>query len=143
MKLPAGTDGGVIINPQKEGMLQYLMAFKGAIMIDSGRGKGFILTRNGDLIASYFKDQYGVYRGSAAVHRLMAAPDGDSDLPQQNFIMRVYSDEDFSEALKMCTNGGLLIEAAPSDEINTHAPATPPESPRPAHAWRVPFARRP
>ena len=130
MKLPAGTEGGVIINPQKEGMLQYLMAFKGAIMIDSGRGKGFILTRNGDLIAAYFKDQYGVYRGAAAVHRLMAAPDGDSGLPQQNFIMRVYSDEDFSEALEMCTNGGLLIGAAPSDEINTHVPTTPPESSR-------------
>jgi predicted regulator of Ras-like GTPase activity (Roadblock/LC7/MglB family) len=130
MKLPAGTEGGVIINPQKEGTLQYLMAFKGVLMIDSGRGKGFILTRNGDLIAAYFKDEYGVYRGTAAVHSLMAASGGDNGLPQQNFIMRVYSDEDFSEALEMCTKGGLLIGAAPSAELSSPAPATTPESPR-------------
>ncbi len=43
MKLPAGTEGGVIINPQKEGMLQYLMAFKGVIMIDSAGEKGLFL----------------------------------------------------------------------------------------------------
>ncbi|MGB8220089.1 MAG: roadblock/LC7 domain-containing protein [Methanoregula sp.] len=130
MKLPAGTEGGIIINPQKEGMLQYLMAFKGAIMIDSGRGKGFILTRNGDLIAAYFKDKDGVYRGAAAVHNLMSASGGDNSLPQQNFVMRAYSDEDFSEALEMCTKGGLLIEAVPSAAIDTPALAATHESPR-------------
>jgi predicted regulator of Ras-like GTPase activity (Roadblock/LC7/MglB family) len=123
MKLPAGTEGGVIINPQKEGMLQYLMAFKGVIMIDSGRGKGFILTRNGDLVAAYFKDKYGVYRGASAVQNLMAASGSDTGLPQQNFIMRVYGDEDFSEALEMCTKGGLLIGAVPSEETVAPAPA--------------------
>ena len=122
MKLPAGTEGGVIINPQKEGMLQYLMAFKGVIMIDSGRGKGFILTRNGDLVAAYFKDKNGVYRGASAVQNLMSAPASDTGLPQQNFIMRVYGDEDFREALEMCTKGGLLIEAAPSEETIAPAP---------------------
>ena len=52
MKLPAGTEGRVIINPQKEGMLQSLMAFTGAIEIDSGQGRGFLLTRNGELVAA-------------------------------------------------------------------------------------------
>ncbi|MGA2699229.1 MAG: roadblock/LC7 domain-containing protein [Methanoregula sp.] len=130
MKLPAGTEGGVIINPQKEGMLQYLMAFKGVIMIDSGRGKGFILTRKGDLVAAYFKDKYGVYRGASAVQNLMAASGSDTGLPQQNFIMRVYGDEDFSEALEMCTKGGLLIEAARSEETIAPAPAKNSVSPR-------------
>ena len=124
MKLPTGTEGGVIINPQKEGMFQYLMAFKGVIMIDSGRGKGFILTRNGDLVAASFNDKYGVYRGASAVQNLMAAPGSDTGLPQQNFIMRVYGDEDFSTALEMCTKGGLLIGAAPSEETITPAPET-------------------
>jgi predicted regulator of Ras-like GTPase activity (Roadblock/LC7/MglB family) len=131
MKLPAGTEGGVIINPQKEGMLQYLMAFKGVIMIDSGRGKGFILTRNGDLVAAYFKDKNGVYRGTSAVQNLMTAPGSDAGLHQQNFIMRVYGDEDFSEALEMCTKGGLLIETAPSEEAI--APASEKASVSPRH----------
>ena len=74
MKLPGGTAGDVVINSQKEGMLQDLMAFKGAIMIDSGSGRGFILTRNGELIAAYFKDKHGVYRGTSALQNLMAAP---------------------------------------------------------------------
>ena len=130
MKLPGRTEGGVIINPQKEGMLQYLMAFKGGIMIDSGRGKGFILTRNGDLVAAYFKDKNGVYRGASAVQNLMAAPGSDTGLPQQNFIMRVYGDEDFSEALEMCTKGGLLIEAAPLEETVAPAPEKTPVSPQ-------------
>jgi predicted regulator of Ras-like GTPase activity (Roadblock/LC7/MglB family) len=135
MKLPAGTEGGVIINPQKEGMLQYLMAFKGVIMIDSGRGKGFILTRNGDLVAAYFKDKNGVYRGASAVQNLMAAPGSDTGLPQQNFIMRVYGDEDFREALEMCTTGGLLIGASPSEEIVAPAPEKTPVSPRSTPAF--------
>jgi predicted regulator of Ras-like GTPase activity (Roadblock/LC7/MglB family) len=130
MKLPAGSEGDVIINPLKEGMLQYLMAFKGAIMIDSDRGTGFILTRNGDLIAAYFNDKYGVYRGVSAVQNLMAAPGSDTGLPQQNFIMRVYGDKDFSAALEMCTKGGLLIDAAPSEETIFPAPAKTSVPPR-------------
>ncbi|MGD0535395.1 MAG: roadblock/LC7 domain-containing protein [Methanoregula sp.] len=130
MKLPAGTAGDVVINSQKEGMLQYLMAFKGAIMIDSGSGRGFILTRNGELIAAYFKDKHGVYRGTSALQNLMAAPGSDTGLQQQNFIMRVYSDEDFAEALELCTNGGVLIESVLLGDNAVPAPAKTPESPR-------------
>lgn len=136
MKLPAGTEGGVVINPQKEGMLQYLMGFKGAIMIDSGRGKGFILTRNGELVAAYFKDKHGVYRGASAVRNLMTAPGSDTGLQQQNFVMRVYGDEDFAEALELCTRGGLLIEpAAPPEDTPIPGPETVPEESRrtPSH----------
>jgi predicted regulator of Ras-like GTPase activity (Roadblock/LC7/MglB family) len=131
MKLPAGTEGGVVINPRKEGMLQYLMGFKGAIMIDSGRGKGFILTRNGELVAAYFKDKHGVYRGASAVRNLMAAPGSDTGPQQQNFVMRVYGDEDFAEALELCTRGGLLIEpAAPPEDTTVLSPTPTPEEPR-------------
>jgi len=131
MKLPAGTEGGVVINPQKEGMLQYLMGFKGAIMIDSGRGKGFILTRNGELVAAYFKDKHAVYRGASAVRNLMTAPGSDTGLQQQNFVMRVYGDEDFAEALELCTRGGLLIEpAAPPEDTPVPSPTTTPEESR-------------
>jgi len=136
MKLPAGTEGGVVINPQKEGMLQYLMGFKGAIMIDSGRGKGFILTRNGELVAAYFKDKRGVYRGASAVSNLMTAPGSDTGLQQQNFVMRVYGDEDFAEALELCTRGGLLIEpAAPPEDMPVPSPITTPGESRrsPSH----------
>ena len=106
------------------------MAFKGAIMIDSGQGKGFILTRNGDLIAAYFKDKHGVYRGTSAVQNLMAPPGSDTGLPQQNFVMREYGDEDFSEALQLCTRGRLLIEAAPPEDNVVSPPLRTPESPR-------------
>jgi predicted regulator of Ras-like GTPase activity (Roadblock/LC7/MglB family) len=60
----------------------------------------------------------------------MSASGGDNSLPQQNFVMRAYSDEDFSEALEMCTKGGLLIEAVPSAAIDTPALAATHESPR-------------
>ncbi len=110
-------------------MLQYLMAFKGAIMIDSGSGRGFILTRNGELIAAYFKDKHGVYRGTSALQNLMAAPGSDTGLQQQNFTMRVYSDEDFAEALELCTNGGVLIESVLLGDNAVPAPAKTPESP--------------
>lgn len=119
MKLPAGREGGVIINPQKEGMLQYLMDFIGAIEIDTGRGRGFILTRKGDIVAAYFKDRQGVFRGSAAVRNLMSAPGSDSGL-QQSFVMRAYDDADFAEALELCSRGKLQTEPA---ETATEAPA--------------------
>lgn len=130
MKLPTGTEGGIVINPQKEGMLQYLMEFKGAIMIDSGVGKGFILTRNGDLVAAYFKDKHDVYRGASAVRNLMAVPGSDTGLQQQNFVMRVYGDEDFAEALELCTKGGLLIESVSPENDAVPAPIKASESSR-------------
>jgi predicted regulator of Ras-like GTPase activity (Roadblock/LC7/MglB family) len=131
MKLPAGTEGGVIIDPPKEGLLQYLMAFKGAIEIDSGRGEGFILTCNGELIAAYFKDKQGVYRGSSAVQYLMATPDNDTGLNQQNFILRAYGDKDFAEVMELCTQGRLLIETALSGDTTVSIPEK--TSPLPRH----------
>jgi len=131
MKLPAGTEGRVIINPQKEGMLQSLMAFTGAIEIDSGQGRGFLLTRNGELVAAYFKNPQGVYRGITAVQHLMGAPDAGIGIPQQNFIMRAYGSKDFAEALDLCTQGGLLIEKeAEPERTDGDILEMPPDTPR-------------
>jgi len=117
MKLPAGTEGGAIIDPPKDSILQYLMEFKGAIEIDSIGGEGFILTRNGELLAAYFKDKHGEYRGASALRHMMATPDNDTVLQQQNFVLRAYGDEDFADVLGLCTRDRLLINAALSGDM--------------------------
>ena len=63
MKLPPGTHGGVVINPQEKGMLQYFKAFKGAIEIENGQGTGFILTFNGELVAASLRTKMGFTKG--------------------------------------------------------------------------------
>lgn len=115
MKLPAGREGGVIINPQKEGMLEHLMTFTGAIEIDTGGGRGFLLTRNGELLAAYFRDNQSVYRGASAIGNLVSAPGKSGQ--QQSFIMRTYDEEDFAAALALCSGNQLLVErTAPAAE---------------------------
>jgi len=129
MELPAGSEGDVIITPKKEGMLQYLMALKGALIIESGRGNGFILTRNGNMVAAYFKDQQSVYRGTFALRNLMAAPGNDAG-QQQNFTMRSYGDEDFAEALELCTREKLLILPGIPEDDTVPVPGVRPGSSR-------------
>ena len=68
MKLPAGTQGGVILDPRMRIWLSTSGHSKGYYKIDTGRGKGFLLMRNGELVAAYFEDKDGVYRGDTAVH---------------------------------------------------------------------------
>ena len=97
------------------------MEFKGAIEIDSGGGEGFILTRNGELLAAYFKDKHGEYRGASALRHMMATPDNDTVLQQQNFILRAYGDEDFADVLGHCTRDRLLIDAALSGDMTVSA----------------------
>ena len=129
MKLPPGTHGGVVINPQEKGMLQYLKAFKGAIEIENGQGTGFILTFNGELVAAYFEDKNGVYKGASAIRNIITTPLGDTG-QQQNFIMRAYDEEDYAEALDMCTRGGLLMGAAQPDPDAVPTPKKTSESSR-------------
>ncbi len=59
MELPAGTQVGVITDPQEEGAIQQLIAFRGVIEIDTQLGHGFILTDHSVLIAAYFRDSDG------------------------------------------------------------------------------------
>jgi len=76
MKLPAGTDGGTITNPQEEGLTQYLQDFRGAIEIDTPSGHGFIITENGNLIAAYFRNRDGAFRGKAALSHMISESGG-------------------------------------------------------------------
>ncbi len=133
MKFPAGTDGGTITNPQEEGLIQYLMAFRGAIEIEieieTGTGNGFILTENGKLIAAYFKTGETVSRGREALSYLMMdSPESGS---QQTFNLRKYSDDEFTLALKIAQAENLLLSSisqkveAPAPESVTESPATP------------------
>jgi predicted regulator of Ras-like GTPase activity (Roadblock/LC7/MglB family) len=124
MRLPAGTDGGTITNPQEEGLIQYLMAFRGAIEIETGTGHGFILTENGKLIAAYFKSGDTVSRGKEALSSLMT--DSPASESQQTFNLRKYSDDEFTHALKIAQEENLLLSAV-SRKVEETVPEDPPK----------------
>ena len=113
MKLPAGAQGGVVLDPRDGDMLGHLREFKGALEIETAKGKGFILMRNGELVAACFEDKDQMYRGNAAVRYIMASPGGGNGEDRQQFIMRSYSDQDYAEALDLCTGHSLFIGIAP------------------------------
>lgn len=111
MKLPAGTDGGTITNPQEEGLIPYLMAFRGAIEIETGSGHGFILTENGKLKAAYFKSGEDTSRGKEALSYLMA--DSPETGLKQTFNLRKYSLDEFNRALTIAKEENLLLSVPP------------------------------
>jgi hypothetical protein len=122
MKLPTGTDGGIITNPHDEGLNQHMMAFFGAIEIETGTGQGFILAMNGKLIAAYFKSGETVSRGKEALSYLMA--DSPENGSQQTFNLRKYSNDEFNQALKIVQDENLLISAL-SPDVEVTAPSGP------------------
>jgi predicted regulator of Ras-like GTPase activity (Roadblock/LC7/MglB family) len=122
MKLPAGTDGGTITNPQEEGLIPYLMSFRGAIEIETGEGHGFILTENGKLLAAYFKSDEIVSRGKEALSYLMK--DSPENGTQQTFNLRKYSDDEFTQALKIAQEENLLLSAVPRNVEVTTSPGS-------------------
>jgi len=115
MKLPAGTQGGVAFDPNKEDMLHQLRAFKGVIEIENELGKGFLLMRGGELIAARFEDKEGVYRGDSAIRFIMAIPEGEKAPISQKSSIRSYTGQEYAEALDMCLKDGLLIGPSPSE----------------------------
>jgi len=117
MKFPAGTDGGIISNPQDEGFIRDLMVFTGAIEIETGSGHGFILTENGILISAYFRSDDGVYKGKAALSH-MTMDSGGSD--NQTFSLRRYDAAEFSLAVRISREEHLLFAE--------EEPASPAES---------------
>jgi len=134
MKLPAGTDGGTITNPQDEGLMQLLMDFRGAIEIDTASGHGFIITENGNLVAAYFRNSIGSFRGKSALSHMITESGEGGDAPQ-SFTLRNYSAAEFSQAFEVATTEDLLINgeqlaevpspvAEPEDE-GADLPATP------------------
>lgn len=112
MKLPAGTGGRVLTPPHKEGMIQELKVFTGAIEIDSDKGRGFLLARTGELIAAYYTNRQGTYKGKPAAQYVLGDIDGNEEDIRQNIILRAYGSGDFAEALALCAQGGLLIDPA-------------------------------
>ena len=122
MKLPKGTDGGTITNPQEEGMITYLMEFRGAIEIETSAGHGFILTENGKLIAAYFKSGETASRGKEALsYMTMDSPENGLE---QTFKLRKYSDDEFTHALKIVKEENLLLSVTPQKD-ETKAAADP------------------
>ena len=120
MKLPVGTDGGVIANPQEEGGNPQLMALQGAIEIDTQLGQGFLLTNHGALIAAYFKDMSGSFKGKSALDH-MGSVQSDEAGYRQTFRLRLYSEDEFQRAVEVCDSEGLMLV-----EQKTGEPAHPP-----------------
>jgi len=108
MRLPAGTVEGIITNPDKEGLLQYLMTFRGLVEAETVSGHGFILNDNGKMVGAYFKNTDGFFRGKSALVHMVMESTGISDSPQ-TFNIRKYTDTEFSRAVQLCTEENLLI----------------------------------
>jgi predicted regulator of Ras-like GTPase activity (Roadblock/LC7/MglB family) len=116
MKLPAGTDGGTITNPQDEGFIQDLMVFRGAIEIKTLAGNGFILVEKGKLVAAYFRTATDTFHGKTAL-AYMTLDSGDSDTAKK-FRLRKYNETEFVSALNICRETGLLIlDETPAPEV--------------------------
>ncbi|MDD1702180.1 MAG: roadblock/LC7 domain-containing protein [Methanoregula sp.] len=125
MILPEGTDNGAFIDPHKEGMIQYLMAFRGLLEIATGNGTGFLLTDKGNLVAAHFKNNLHEYKGRSAIHSLMTASSCDAGARDRNFRMRLYDDRDFKEAGEICRKSDLLIYTpadTPGDLLTEQTP---------------------
>jgi predicted regulator of Ras-like GTPase activity (Roadblock/LC7/MglB family) len=109
MKLPAGTDGGTITNPQDEKFFDELAAFHGAVEIRTPAGTGFILIDKGRLQAAMFRTATESYQGANALSCMTT--DSDDEGTVQTFHLRIYNDEEFARALEICHKAGLLITA--------------------------------
>jgi len=108
MRLPAGTVEGIITNPHMEGLHQYLMTFRGLVEAETLSGHGFILNDNGKMVGAYFKDTEGFFRGKTALLHMVMESAGSFDSPQ-TFNIRKYTEEEFSRAVQLCIEEGLLI----------------------------------
>jgi predicted regulator of Ras-like GTPase activity (Roadblock/LC7/MglB family) len=132
MKFPAGTDGGIISNPQDEGFIRDLMAFVGAIEIETVSGHGFILTDNGKLISAYFRNDEGIFRGREALSHMTLESDGNQD---QTFSLRRYDDGEFSLAVRISRDEHLLLSEAepvpPAGTLPVSESVRPVQSPAP------------
>jgi predicted regulator of Ras-like GTPase activity (Roadblock/LC7/MglB family) len=107
MKLPAGTDGGTITNPQDEEFFNELAAFCGAVEIRTPAGTGFILVNEGRLQAAMFRTATESLKGGIALSS-MTGNTGDAEAVQ-TFHLRKYNEVEFERALEISRDAGLLI----------------------------------
>jgi predicted regulator of Ras-like GTPase activity (Roadblock/LC7/MglB family) len=132
MRLPAGTVEGIITNPKKEGLLQYLMTFKGLIETETPSGHGFILINNGTLVSAYFKNAGALFRGQSALAPMNMESDTEFESPQ-TLNVRKYTDDEYSRAVQISLEEGLIIHepGAPAgggnEDLFTDEAAVPPE----------------
>jgi predicted regulator of Ras-like GTPase activity (Roadblock/LC7/MglB family) len=139
MKLPAGTDGGTITNPQDEAFISELEVFRGAVEIKTSAGTGFFLADQGRLEAALFRTATDSYRGRSALSFMtMDSSDAES---VHTFHLRRYNEEEYARALEICSSSQLLIapddEGDGEEEPEAPAPSTAPaaaESPKAASA---------
>jgi predicted regulator of Ras-like GTPase activity (Roadblock/LC7/MglB family) len=113
MRLPAGTVEGTFTNPLKEGLLQYLINFSGLIEVESPNGHGFILTDNGNISGAYFNNNNRFFRGNSALLHMPFNGTGLSESPQ-TLNVRKYTDAEFSRAIQISQEEGLLTEGTQS-----------------------------
>jgi predicted regulator of Ras-like GTPase activity (Roadblock/LC7/MglB family) len=110
MILPAGTVSETMTNPQKEELLRYMASFRGLIEIETEYGHGFILNETGKLAGAYFKkNNNGIFRGKPALLHLSIESTGSPDSPK-TFKVRKYTGEEFSRAVQISQQEGLLID---------------------------------
>lgn len=107
MKLPAGTDGGTITNPQDETVFDELTDFRGAVEIRTSSGTGFILVEQGKLQAAMFQTATDSYPGRTALS-FMTMDSNDAGAVQR-FHLRRYNDAEFARAFEICRDSRLLI----------------------------------
>jgi predicted regulator of Ras-like GTPase activity (Roadblock/LC7/MglB family) len=129
MKLPAGTDGGTITNPQDEKFFDELAAFRGAVEIRTPSGTGFILVDEGRLQAAMFRTATESYKGATALSCMTKDPGDESGV--QTFHLRIYNDVEFERAMELCRDSGMLI---PLEE--SPGPAAEPRQAGPAEKAR-------
>ena len=132
MRLPAGTVEGIITNPKKEGLFQYLMTFKGLIETETPSGHGFILINNGIPVSAYFKNADALFRGHSALAPMNMESDADF-LSPQTLNVRKYTDDEYSRAVQISLEEDLIIHkpgtpaGGDNEELFTDEPAEPPE----------------
>jgi predicted regulator of Ras-like GTPase activity (Roadblock/LC7/MglB family) len=112
MKLPAGTDGGIITNPQDDQLFSALTSFCGAVEIRTPSGSGFILVDDGKLQAAMFRTATDSCKGSSAL-TCLTSDSGEGGI--QTFHLRKYNDVEFERALEICREAGMLITAETAD----------------------------
>jgi len=118
MRLPAGTVEGIITNPHKEGLRQYLLTFRGLVEAETLSGHGFILNDYGKMVGAYFKDSEGFFRGKSALLHMVMESTGSFDSPQ-TFNIRKYTEAEFTRAFQLCVEEGLVInESVPLLDSN-------------------------
>jgi predicted regulator of Ras-like GTPase activity (Roadblock/LC7/MglB family) len=120
MKLPAGTDGGTITNPQDEKFFDELAGFRGAVEIRIPSGTGFILVDEGRLQAAMFRTASESFKGGSALS-YMTRDSGDEN-NVQTFHLRIYNDVEFERAMDLCRDSGMLIAAEETSRPDTVSP---------------------